>query len=116
VVAILTLPGWLVERMAPNNGLHVVNPKEIRQVCESHPAMFSEAQTRRLRHQMNQKCRLAVASAGEANRTIANQSRRCRSGRRQRSRSGWSDKYFKWVMVAAGRISKHFNLFNPRIL
>jgi hypothetical protein len=60
VVPILTLPGWMVERMAPGNGLHVVNPKEIRQVCAAYPERLSEPQTRRLLHQMNQKCRMTL--------------------------------------------------------
>ena len=57
---ILTLPGWLVERKAPCDGLHVLNPKEIYQVCASQPEKFTEPQIRRICHQLDQKCRIAV--------------------------------------------------------
>jgi len=57
---ILTLPGWLVERMVPGDGFHVLNPKEIYQVCGSQPETVAEPQIRRILHQLNQKCRIEV--------------------------------------------------------
>ena len=61
VTPILTLPGWLVERKAPTNGLHVLNPKEIYQVCAAQPEKLSEPQIQRICHQLDQKCRIAVS-------------------------------------------------------
>lgn len=60
VTPILTLPGWLVERKAPSDGLHVLNPKEIYQVCAAQPEKLMEPQIRRICHQLDQKCRIAV--------------------------------------------------------
>jgi hypothetical protein len=59
-VPILTLPGWLVERKAPSDGIHVLNPKEIYQVCASQPEKITESQIQRIKHQLNQKCRIEV--------------------------------------------------------
>lgn len=61
VVPILTLPGWLVERKAPTDGLHVLNPKEIYQVCAAPAEKLAEPQLRRICHQLDQKCRIAVS-------------------------------------------------------
>ena len=61
VTPILTLPGWLVERKAPSDGLHVLNPKEIYQVCGAQPEKLTEPQIRRICHQLDQKCRVAVS-------------------------------------------------------
>ena len=58
---ILTLPGWLVERKAPSDAIHVLNPKEIYQVCASQPEKLTEPQIRRICHQLDQKCRIAVS-------------------------------------------------------
>lgn len=60
VTPILTLPGWLVERKAPSEGLHVLNPKEVYQVCAAQPEKLTEPQIRRICHQLDQKCRIAV--------------------------------------------------------
>jgi hypothetical protein len=57
---ILTLPGWLVERKAPSDGIHVLNPKEIYQVCSSYPEKLTEPPIRRICHQLDQKCRIAM--------------------------------------------------------
>lgn len=58
---ILTLPGWLVELKAPTtDGLFVLNPKQIYQVCASQPEKLAEPQIRQICHQLDQKCRLAV--------------------------------------------------------
>ena len=59
-VPILTLPGWLVERKAPSEGLYILNPKEIYKVCESQPEKLTGAQVQRMMHQLNQKCRIEV--------------------------------------------------------
>jgi hypothetical protein len=61
VTPILTLPGWLVERKAPADGLHVLNPKEIYQVCAAQPENLAEPQIQRICHQLDQKCRIAVS-------------------------------------------------------
>jgi len=60
VTPILTLPGWLVERKAPSDAIYVLNPKEIYQVCASYPEKLTEPQIRRICHQLDQKCRIAV--------------------------------------------------------
>ena len=60
-IPILTLPGWLVERKAPADELYVLNPKEIYQVCESRPEKLTAPQIRRICHQLDQKCRIAVS-------------------------------------------------------
>jgi hypothetical protein len=60
VTPILTLPGWLVERKAPPAPVHVVNPKEIVKVCQSDREPLSEDLLRRICHQLDQKCRIAV--------------------------------------------------------
>lgn len=58
---VLTLPGWLVERKVASDTIRVLNPKEIYQVCASHPEKLTEAQIRRICHQLDQKCRVKVA-------------------------------------------------------
>ena len=60
VIAILTLPGWMVDRKAPFDGVYVLNPKEICRVCSSGRANLSEQLVRRICHQLDQKCRIAV--------------------------------------------------------
>jgi hypothetical protein len=60
VAPIVTLPGWLVELKAPSNGVWVLNPKQIHQACEAEPERLAEPQIRRICHQLDQKCRLAV--------------------------------------------------------
>lgn len=60
VTPILTLPGWLVERKTPGDGLFVLNPKEIYQVCAAPPEKLAEPQIRRICHQLDQKSRITV--------------------------------------------------------
>jgi len=60
VTAILTLPGWMVDRKAPFDGVYVLNPKEIYQVCSSARANLSDQLVRRICHQLYQKCRVVV--------------------------------------------------------
>jgi hypothetical protein len=48
------------ERKAHVDGIHVLNPKEIYQVCASFPEKLAEPQIRRICHQLDQKCRIAV--------------------------------------------------------
>lgn len=43
---ILTLPGWMVDRQIPSDSIHVLNPKEIYQVCSSYPKKLTEPQIR----------------------------------------------------------------------
>lgn len=57
---ILTLPGWLVELKAPNDGLYVLNPKQIYKACASLPGKLSEPQIQRICHQLDQKCRIVL--------------------------------------------------------
>jgi hypothetical protein len=57
---ILTLPGWMVDRKAPTDGIYVLNPKEIYQICSAQPEKLKEPQIRRICHQLDQKCRVAV--------------------------------------------------------
>jgi len=57
---ILTLPGWMVERKAPTNGIYILNPKEINGVCSSQPPKLQESQIKRICHQLDQKCRIEI--------------------------------------------------------
>jgi hypothetical protein len=57
---ILTMPGWLVERKITGEAIHVLNPKEIYQVCSSYPEKLTEPQIQRICHQLDQKCRIVV--------------------------------------------------------
>jgi hypothetical protein len=57
---ILTLPGWMVDRKAPFDGIYVLNPKEIYGVCSTSPEKLTEPQIRRICHQLDQKCRIEV--------------------------------------------------------
>lgn len=59
--AILTFPGWWIERKAAGNGIAVVNPKEIAQVCQAGKAGLSDEMRRRICHQLNQRCRLPIS-------------------------------------------------------
>jgi len=59
-VPILTLPGWLVQRELPSDEIYVLNPKEIYKFCASEPEKIPEAQIRRIRHQLDQKCRITI--------------------------------------------------------
>ena len=58
VTPILTLPGWWVDRKARPNPVHVLNPKEIRSFCGSRPLSLSSEMIRRVRHQLEEKCKL----------------------------------------------------------
>jgi hypothetical protein len=60
VTPILALPGWMVDRKAACNVIHVLNPKEIYGVCSSQPEKISDQQIQRICHQLDQKCRLEV--------------------------------------------------------
>jgi hypothetical protein len=57
--AILTLPGWMVDRKAPVKNVHVLNPKEIIKLCRG-DERISENLIKRVCHQLGQKCRLEV--------------------------------------------------------
>jgi hypothetical protein len=60
VEGIVTIPGWMVERVARSN-IHVVNPKEIRTlVADSSGHPLTSAEIQRASHQLEQKCKLAV--------------------------------------------------------
>jgi hypothetical protein len=58
--AILTLPGWMVDRKAPYDGVYVLNPKEIHQVCSGREQRLTSQLIGRICHQLDQKCRVAV--------------------------------------------------------
>lgn len=61
VTAILTLPGWYVPPpTAPPTTVHVVNQDRIVQVCNSRPATLSSSMIKRIRHQLDQKCHIAI--------------------------------------------------------
>jgi hypothetical protein len=60
VTPILTLPGWMVERTVPANGIYVVNPKEIKKVCAAFPATLTEPKIKQICHQLDQKCRISL--------------------------------------------------------
>jgi len=61
VTPILTLPGWLIELKTPTDGLFVLNPKQIYQVCASQAETLPETQIRQICHQLDQKCRVPVS-------------------------------------------------------
>ena len=58
--AILTLPGWMVDRKAPYDGVYVLNPKEIHQVCSMREQKLNSQLIGRICHQLDQKCRVAL--------------------------------------------------------
>jgi len=60
VTAILTLPGWMVDRKAPPTNVYVTNPKEIAKVWKGNEVKFTDTFRRRICHQLNQKCRIAI--------------------------------------------------------
>jgi hypothetical protein len=60
VTAILTLPGWMVDRKKASKGVHVLNPKEIVSLVDGQPASINENLIRRIRYQLDQKCRMEV--------------------------------------------------------
>lgn len=55
---ILTLPGWMVDRKAPGNGVHVLNPKEIVKVCDNREKNLSENLVKRICYQLEERCKL----------------------------------------------------------
>jgi hypothetical protein len=55
---ILTLPGWMVDRKAPGNGVHVLNPKEIVKVCDNKEENLSENLVKRICYQLEERCKL----------------------------------------------------------
>ncbi len=58
VEAILTIPGWFVERKAPPRGVNVLNPKQIKTFLKSKKEMpLSDTLVQRIVHQLDQKCR-----------------------------------------------------------
>ena len=60
---ILTVPGWLVT-LKGRADVHVLNPKQIRKVVTSHTGTpVDPAMIQRIRHQLEQKCRLSVEGA-----------------------------------------------------
>ena len=61
--AILTLPGWMVDRSVPRSTVQVLNPKEIVKVVSNathDESKLSESFMRRICHQLDQKCRIEV--------------------------------------------------------
>jgi hypothetical protein len=55
---ILTLPGWMVDRTAPGNGVHVLNPKEIVKVCDNKERNLSDNLVKRICYQLEERCKL----------------------------------------------------------
>lgn len=60
-VAILTIPGWYIERKAVSRDVFILNPKEICQICTSKGQWLSENLKKRVCHQLAQKCKLEIA-------------------------------------------------------
>jgi hypothetical protein len=58
--ALLTLPGWWIERKAPCNGVQILNPKEIIRFCDSSDIKFNEVRIRQICHHLNEKCRIEI--------------------------------------------------------
>jgi hypothetical protein len=58
VEAILTIPGWFVERKAPPRGVYVLNPKQIRGFLKGQKEKpLSDSIVNRIVHQLDQRCR-----------------------------------------------------------
>jgi hypothetical protein len=58
VEAILTIPGWFVERKSFPRNVHVLNPKQIKGFLKSKKEKpLSESLVQRIVHQLDQKCR-----------------------------------------------------------
>lgn len=58
VKAVLTIPGWYVERKSSPRGVHVLNPKQIKAFLNSQKEKtLSDTMIRRIVHQLDQKCR-----------------------------------------------------------
>ena len=60
VSPIVTFPGWWVERKAPYDGVYVLNPKEIIQVCDSSEFKLNEMRIRQICHHLDTKCRVEI--------------------------------------------------------
>lgn len=60
VGAILTLPGWMVERKAARKGVHVLNPKEIIKLVDGQPQILDENLIKRVCFQLDQKCKIEI--------------------------------------------------------
>jgi hypothetical protein len=60
VTAILSLPGWMVDRKAPPKPVHVLNPKEIGALCNSIRGSLEENLLKRIRYLLDQKCRMEI--------------------------------------------------------
>jgi len=61
VTAILTLPGWMVDRKAPPDTVHVLNPKEIVKLCDTKKEILNANLIHRICYQLDQKCKLDIA-------------------------------------------------------
>lgn len=55
---ILTLPGWMVDRRAPANSVHVLNPKEIAKLCDNKQPNLSDNFVKRICYQLEERCKL----------------------------------------------------------
>ena len=60
VSGILTIPGWWVDRTAPNNDIQVLNPKEIYTACDLRKSKLTDEMVQRVCHQLDQKCRVEI--------------------------------------------------------
>lgn len=59
--AILTIPGWFVERSVSTSDVYVTNPKQIRSfVLNSTENPLTPAEIQRAVHQLEEKCKLAI--------------------------------------------------------
>jgi hypothetical protein len=60
VTAVLTLPGWMVDRNAASKVVHVLNPKEIAKLVDGQPENLNETLIKRICYQLDQKCKMEV--------------------------------------------------------
>ena len=58
VTGILTLPGWMIDRMKPPFDVNVLNPKEIIKFVDSKEQRLSENLIKRICYQLEEKCKL----------------------------------------------------------
>jgi hypothetical protein len=60
VTAILTLPGWMVDRKTACKSVQVLNPKEIIKLVHGQPESLSQNLIKRICYQLDQKCKIEV--------------------------------------------------------
>jgi hypothetical protein len=67
----LTIPGWYVKRVRPN-GIAVLNPSEFRSYLQGkRDTVVSDAQIKRIIHQLDQRCRDVEPRSYRSNNSTA---------------------------------------------